>query len=500
MLVALADSLFLSIDPSAARSRVLLFLVISFAPFLFIAPLIGPVIDRAAGGRRTVIQLVAAARVVLAVLMAVSIDKLTLFPLVFAALVLQKTYLVSKQALVPSVVRTEAELVEANSKLGVIAGLTGFVAVIPAALLQLTPLKGWGTLLYSGAAVRRRPRRAPPGCPPTSSPPRPEQPAERVQLHSSALQLAAVAMLMLRAARRVHVLPPGVLAARRSRRARPGSRVAVGLSALGDDGRQRHRPAPARAPCARRRCSPARSALSAVAGIARRLRSAASPPASVLAVAVNFAAAVGRLAFESIVQRDAPQANRGRAFAQFETRFQLAWAVAGLIPVHHRDPRPGRLPRRRPGRAPSPSPTTSPAPARRSLPARRPRPRRRAADAGSRRCRRRRPRPRDAPSVVSSSRRASHSPGASTSLGVGMASARSSSGRQPVGRRRGRRRPARTPCPGRPGPRRGGCRAAARRTSRWPCVSTRRRRTASAMRRALPPTTRTATASTIQSV
>ena len=61
MLVALADSLFLSIDPTAARSRVLLVLVVSFAPFLVIAPLIGPVIDRAAGGRRTVIQLVAVA-------------------------------------------------------------------------------------------------------------------------------------------------------------------------------------------------------------------------------------------------------------------------------------------------------------------------------------------------------------------------------------------------------------------------------------------------------
>src|SRR5688500_18971554 len=101
MLVALADSLFLSIDPTAARGRVLLFLVVSFAPFLVIAPLIGPVIDRAAGGRRTVIQLVAGARVVLAVLMAFSIDSLTLFPLVFAALVLQQTYLVSDQAVVP---------------------------------------------------------------------------------------------------------------------------------------------------------------------------------------------------------------------------------------------------------------------------------------------------------------------------------------------------------------------------------------------------------------
>ena len=151
MLVALADSLFLSIDPSAARGRVLLFLVVSFAPFLVLAPLIGPVIDRAAGGRRFVIQVVAAAaHRPRACSWRASSTTLALFPLVFAALVLQKTYLVSKQALVPSVVRTEGELVEANSKLGVIAGLTGFVAILPAALIQVTPLDGAGTLIYSG--------------------------------------------------------------------------------------------------------------------------------------------------------------------------------------------------------------------------------------------------------------------------------------------------------------------------------------------------------------
>ena len=198
MLVALADSLFLSIDPTAARGRVLLFLVVSFAPFLVIAPLIGPVIDRAAGGRRTVIQLVAGARAVLAVLMAFSIDSLTLFPLVFAALVLQKTYLVSKQAIVPSIVRSESELVEANSKLGVIAGITGFVAIVPAALIQVTPLKGWGTLLYSGvlfayglASATRLPADVVAAAP--------AQVAERTQLHSVPLQMAAGATMMLRA-------------------------------------------------------------------------------------------------------------------------------------------------------------------------------------------------------------------------------------------------------------------------------------------------------------
>ncbi len=52
-----------------------------------------------------------------------------------------------------------------------------------------------------------------------------------------------------------------------------------------------------------------------------------------LAFAVNLAGAIARLGFESTLQRDAPQANRGRAIATFETRFQLSWVVAALIPV-----------------------------------------------------------------------------------------------------------------------------------------------------------------------
>jgi hypothetical protein len=52
-----------------------------------------------------------------------------------------------------------------------------------------------------------------------------------------------------------------------------------------------------------------------------------------LAFAVNLAGAIARLGFESTLQRDAPQANRGRAIATFETRFQLAWAAAAVLPV-----------------------------------------------------------------------------------------------------------------------------------------------------------------------
>ena len=189
MVVALADSLFFDIDLDAARSRVLLFLVLGFAPFLIVAPLIGPLIDRVAGGRRFVIQLVAVARVVLTLLMARYLDALALFPLVFGSLVLQKTYTVSKSAIVPSTVRSETELVEANSKLGLIAGLTGAVAVIPAAILLKVigapATLVYGALLFVGAFVAATrlpsevvaptpptPRRLASCTPPTSSWPR----------------------------------------------------------------------------------------------------------------------------------------------------------------------------------------------------------------------------------------------------------------------------------------------------------------------------------------
>jgi hypothetical protein len=33
------------------------------------------------------------------------------------------------------------------------------------------------------------------------------------------------------------------------------------------------------------------------------------------------------------VQRDAPDANRGRSFARFETRFQLTWVAGAFLPV-----------------------------------------------------------------------------------------------------------------------------------------------------------------------
>jgi hypothetical protein len=329
MLVALADSLFFSIDPRDARGKVLLFLLVSFAPFVVLSPLIGPAIDRMAGGRRLVIQIDALARVLVSLLIARFIDDVLLFPLVFAALVLQKAYIVSKSALVPSVVRTDEEFVEANSKLGLIAGITGFIAVVPALLLQAATGSPVPTLVYSAilfafgfvAATRLAADRVAVAAP---------RPVEQVELHGSRLQLASMAMVILRACVGFMFFHLAFLL-RDEDAGVALFGVGVALSALGTMAGN------AIAPRVRRVVAEETMLLFSlglvtVAGVLATLMGGVAAGIA-LAVVANFAASLGRLGFESMVQREAPSANHGRAFATFETKFQFSWVVAGVIPV-----------------------------------------------------------------------------------------------------------------------------------------------------------------------
>jgi Major Facilitator Superfamily len=328
MVVALADSFFFDVDPNGARSKVLAFLLVSFAPFLLVAPMIGPLIDRVRGGRRFIVQVVAAARIVIQLLMIQFVDQIALFPLVFVALVLQKTYVVSKSALVPAVVRNETELVEANSKLGLIAGVAGAVAVAPAAALQFgvgtaaTLVYGaalFGVALFTSFSL------------PRELVIRPDAPsAASAEATTTSLQLAWVAMLILRGAAGFMLFHLAFLF-------RDGDddkfllAVAVGMSSFGT------MIGNASAPRLRRVIHEERMitlalGLPAIAGLVAAVLGGAKAGIAVAAV-VSFAAAICRLSFESIVQRDGPETNRGQAFARFETRFQLGWVIAAVLPV-----------------------------------------------------------------------------------------------------------------------------------------------------------------------
>jgi hypothetical protein len=327
MAIGLAGSLFLDISPSAARPKVLLFLAVSVAPFAFVAPLIGPAIDRMAGGRRLVVQIIALARVVITLLMAANLDNLLLFPLAFAAMVLQKTYAVSRSALVPTVVSSELELVEANSKLGIISGVVGFLAAIPAGILQLinAPVTLlFGMVIFVGAflSATQLPREV-------VAANRQGQ-EEKEELRSTSIILAASAMGLLRAS-------VGFLFFHLAFWLRGQSTGTVwfvlGVSAAAVGTLIGNSIGPRLRTVAREELMLIGGlGFTAVAGLFAALVGGVGS-AVLLMLAVNLGAAVGRLGFDAIVQRNAPGANQGRAFAQFETKFQLAWVGAGIVPV-----------------------------------------------------------------------------------------------------------------------------------------------------------------------
>src|SRR3954463_632352 len=112
--LALAGTLFFSISPNAARGRVALSLILTIAPFAIVAPFLGPAIDRLQGGRRFIILGTALGRVVSCLFMAAAVHSLLLFPAAFFTLVFSKAHAVAKSALVPAVVRSDEELIEAN--------------------------------------------------------------------------------------------------------------------------------------------------------------------------------------------------------------------------------------------------------------------------------------------------------------------------------------------------------------------------------------------------
>ncbi len=53
--ISLAGSLFFSISPEAAKSKVILYLLLTMAPLAVVAPLMGPVIDKSRGARRALV-------------------------------------------------------------------------------------------------------------------------------------------------------------------------------------------------------------------------------------------------------------------------------------------------------------------------------------------------------------------------------------------------------------------------------------------------------------
>jgi hypothetical protein len=326
--LALAGSLFFSISPDAARTQVAQYLLLTMAPFAVVAPLLGPWIDRAQGGRRSMVILSAAVRVAICVLMIDDLDGLLLFPEALAILVLAKGYSVARASLVPGLVRDESELVEANARLIMILGVSGFTAAVPGLLvmhfLGAEWVLGLAALAFAGAAVMalRIPR--------TRVADRPPAPVEQAELRGRSVLLGSSAMALMRGV--VGFLTFHLAFWYRSNGAPTWwFGVVLGASSVGSLLGAALAP-PLRRVVREERILLACLIVTTLAALAV-LRVGGRVSAAVLALVVGITAQAARLSFDATVQRDAPDANYGRSFARFETRFQLAWVVGAAVPV-----------------------------------------------------------------------------------------------------------------------------------------------------------------------
>ena len=156
--VALAGTIFFSTSVDQARGKVVLFLLITMAPFAVLAPFIGPALDRIQQGRRFVLAGTMLTRGLLCYAMSANVaNSVTLLPAAFGILVLQKAGGVVKASVTPRLLPAEITLVTANARGGLISIAASTAAAGLAAGVQYAGGAAWtlrvGTLIYLAAMI-----------------------------------------------------------------------------------------------------------------------------------------------------------------------------------------------------------------------------------------------------------------------------------------------------------------------------------------------------------
>ena len=138
--VSLAGTVFFGASSHAQRGNVLLYLLITMAPFALIAPIIGPALDRLQHGRRWTMAFTGIGRAILALVMAAhSTDLLVLYPCALGSLVLSKAYGVVRAAAAPRLVPRGMTLTEANARLTIFGlGSTLVLGGLVGVLIKVT--------------------------------------------------------------------------------------------------------------------------------------------------------------------------------------------------------------------------------------------------------------------------------------------------------------------------------------------------------------------------
>jgi hypothetical protein len=272
---------------------------------------------------------------------------LWLFPEAFLLLVCGKATAVARSSIVPEIVRTDRELVRANSRLSLIAVFGGAVGLAPAWAIRELFGNQWvlrvACVGFLGAAavstrIKMRTREsaetgsgAMPADETSSGPIR----RERADNYTEAVRVSGFVMAVLRG-----VIGLVMFLSLMSLRNAPlwWSGLTLGALSAGTS---------IGALIADRLRNWARDESTIIVGSAALAGVVAVGCAvvgdraagAVLAAVVGLCGSVARLSFDAIVQRDQAVNGQGAAFARFETRFQLSWVLGALLATGLEPPR-----------------------------------------------------------------------------------------------------------------------------------------------------------------
>ncbi len=379
--ISLAGSLFFSISPTEAKSKVLLYLLLTIAPFAVVSPLLGPLIDRSRGARKAMVVFSAIGRAALCPFMARDIHSFLLFPEAFLILVLSKLYLVTRGALVPEIADADHEargheaadaylnegstqgkrhgLAGWNAQLTLLGTLAGFAISIPGITLLKTAgaesvlifdtvvfvIAGFAGLRLILPKRRHRSEAFMDHTEMSWEVPSfdeaydeadawedgndPDLVALAPVTHPEViLGLSANSILRGVAGFLVFLLAFGL---RRTHAALYWYGLALGASGVGA------LIGLALVPRLRRFMREPQMLLLSLVMVCLSAIGAAElgglPVQAVLSLMVGIVGAIGQPSFDAMTQRYVPAAAQGRAFARFATRQQLIWVIGAVIPV-----------------------------------------------------------------------------------------------------------------------------------------------------------------------
>jgi hypothetical protein len=323
---ALAGSIFFDVPVGEAKTKVALYLALTMAPLAVAGPILVPLLDRA-GPRRAISFASAAGRAVVAFYAASRFESLLLYGSAFLLLVLSKINSITRNGLAMAYAGPNEGLVRANARLGRIGVGGALLAAIPA--FALLKIDGAEATLYGAAVVYAIAAGLNLRLPVPHVPRSGRSEATRTgSIH--ALTAPAIGAAGLRAATGFLLF---ALAFGLRRSGQPTWWFGVLAAAATVGGFVGDLVAPRLPSNVREEAVVVSCVIGAGVGATLAFAAYSLPVLVVFALVVGATAELGRLAFQSLMQRLAPGGAHGRVFVRYEVIFQLAWVAGALIPA-----------------------------------------------------------------------------------------------------------------------------------------------------------------------